>query len=134
MNSIAAIVRSLGGIAQKQQLIRRGARDRDLTLAVGVGAVIRARQGWYTTLSATDARVRAVRVGGRLTGISAVEQAGGWVLGTHRFHVSVPRNAARLRSQFNRRLPFDLSVDAGVVLHWDDIGVGRRGTPWAVGG
>lgn len=104
MPGIAAIVHSLGGIAQKQQLVARGARDLDLTRAVRRGEVSRARQGWYTTLPHTDLRVRAVRVGGRLTGISAIIQAGGWVLGDHPLHVSVRDNAARLRSQHDRRI------------------------------
>ena len=132
MVNIASLVSSLGGFAQKQQLVRRGARDLDLTLAVRDGSVIRARQGWYTTLPAMDPRVRAVRVGGRLTGISAVKQAGGWVLGRHPLHVSVHENAARLRSQFNRRVRFDPTVAREAVLVWDDSGVAERGTAWAV--
>ncbi|MCU1414275.1 MAG: hypothetical protein JWN80_1615 [Microbacteriaceae bacterium] len=131
MPDIASIVTSLGGIAQKRQLVRRGARDHHLTSAVRNGEVIRARQGWYTTLPPMDPRVRAVRVGGRLTGVSAVAQAGGWVLGTHPLHVSVHDNAARLRSQFNRRVRFAGTSDPAV-LHWDDAGVAGRGTAWAV--
>ncbi len=132
MPDIAAIVSSLGGIAQKQQLVRRGARDLDLTRAVRDGTVIRARQGWYATLPAMDPRVRAVRVGGRLTGISAVKHAGGWVLGHHQLQVSVHDNASRLRSQFNRRVRFDSAAPYEAVLVWDDSGVAERGTPWAV--
>lgn len=132
MPDIAAIVNSLGGIAQKRQLISRGARDLDLTRAVRDGDVSRARQGWYTTLPATDARVRAVRVGGRLTGISAIIQADGWVLGDHPLHVSVPANAARLRSQRNRRIRFNMAARDGVVLHWDGIEVTERGTAASV--
>jgi len=77
MTDIARIVHQLGGIAQKQQLVARGARDLDLTRAFRSGAVDRARQGWYTTLPSEDLRVRAVRVGGRLTGLSAVHALGG---------------------------------------------------------
>ena len=133
MHDIAAIVDSLGGITQKKQLVARGARDLDLTRAVRDGAVTRARQGWYTTLPESDRRVRAIRVGGRLTGISAVIQAGGWVLGEHPLHVAVPANAARLRSQENRRVRFDTSKPGGVVLHWDAIEVGERGPVSSVG-
>ncbi len=132
MRDIASLLNSLGGIAQKQQLVAHGARDLDLTGAVKSGSVIRARQGWYTTLPAMDPRVRAVRVGGRLTGISAVQQAGGWVLGRHPLHVSVPDNAARLRSQTNRRVRFDHEAPDGVELHWDGEAVGECGTAWSV--
>lgn len=133
MPDIQALVDSLGGMAQKQQLVRRGAGDLDLTRAVRTGAVTRARQGWYTTLEPTDPRVQAVRVGGRLTGISAVSQAGGWVLGTFPPHVSVPDNAARLRSHRNRRVAFDPNKRNGVVLHWDARDLGNRGDSMCVG-
>lgn len=131
MTSVAAHVTALGGIAQKRQLVRRGARDLDLTRAVRDGSVIRARQGWYTTLPAMDHRVRAVRVGGRLTGISAVLQAGGWVRGRHPLHVSVHDNAARLRSASNRRVRFD-AANTEVIVRWDDSAIAQRGTVWAV--
>ena len=133
MTDIAAIVQSLGGMAQKQQLVRRGARDLDLTLAVRLGEVMRARLGWYTVLPASDARVRAVRVGGRLTGISAIIAMGGWVLGEHPLHVSVAENAGRLRTQQNRHRRIDVTAPAGVVLHWDQQDVTERGDAMCVG-
>jgi very-short-patch-repair endonuclease len=131
MPDIASVVTSLGGIAQKQQLVRRGARDLDLTRAVRDGTVFRARQGWYSTLPPMDPRVQAVRVGGRLTGISAVREAGGWGLGRHPLHVSLHDNAARLRSRANRRVRFDGQRD-DTVLHWDEPRVASRGTVWSV--
>ena len=120
-------------MAQKQQLVRRGARDLDLTLAVRNGDVIRARQGWYTTLPETDPRVQAVRVGGRLTGISAIIQLGGWVLGSHPLHVSVHDNAARLRTPRNRFVRFDHARPGRARVHWDDLDVAQRGTAMIVG-
>lgn len=133
MADIAALVRSLGGMAQKRQLVRRGARDLDLTRAVRSGEVIRARQGWYTVRPASEAGVRAVRVGGRLTGISAIEALGGWVEGPHPLHVSVNENASRLRTQQNRHRRLNVAVPAGVVLHWDSRDVSERGTATSVG-
>ena len=128
--TIAHIVHGLGGFAQKQQLVARGARDVDLTRAVRSGEVIRARQGWYTTLSPQDPAVRAVRVGGRLTGLSAIEQAGGWVIRSRYLHVSVPRNGARHRSPSNRHRR--LRAGTSTVRHWDDVGVLERGTASSV--
>jgi very-short-patch-repair endonuclease len=118
-------------MAQKQQLVRRGVRDSHLTAAVRSGEVTRARQGWYTTLDPGDVRVRAVRVGGRLTGISAIERWGGWVLGGHPLHVSVRDNAARLRSPSNRHVRLRPG-DPRVVLHWDGIEREDRGTSMEV--
>jgi very-short-patch-repair endonuclease len=133
MTDIASIVHSLGGMAQKRQLVARGARDLDLTRAVKSGEVIRARQGWYTTLPPQDPAVRAVRVGGRLTGISALAAMGAWVLDTPELHVSVPANAARLRNQWDRRTRLNVASTRGVTLHWEEPDVATRGTSVAVG-
>jgi hypothetical protein len=127
MPDIAALVESLGGMAQKQQLVARGARDLDLTLAVRRGDVSRARQGWYTTLPLDDPRVRAVCVGGRLTGISAVIALGGWAPGRFPLHVSVHDNAARLRTPWSRFVRLAGRIVRGLTLHWDDSAVASRG-------
>jgi hypothetical protein len=130
MVDIAQLIHRLGGLAQKQQLVSRGARDLDLARAVRDGVAVRARQGWYTTVDEAEPRVRAARVGGRLTGLSAIEDWGGWVLSNNQLHVSVSRNSARLRNQWNRRRP--LGAAKGVHVHWDDTGVGERGSSWSV--
>lgn len=127
VRDIAALVESLGGMAQKKQLVRRGARDLDLTVAVRSASVIRVRNGWYTTLHEGDPRVLAVRVGGRLTGISAVIALGGWVLDPHPLHVSLPYNAARMRDRNDRRRRLNLH-GSEVALHWDERQLGDRGT------
>ena len=127
---IAAHVRALGGFAQKQQLVARGARDHHLTNAVRGGTARRARQGWYTTLPDRDPRVRAVRVGGRLTGLSVIAALGGWVLNTPVLHVAVRPNAARLRSPSNRFAHPPAHRQRGVRLHWDE---GRGGDASMVG-
>lgn len=59
-----------------------------------------------------------MRVGGRLTGISAVAALDGWVLGRHALHVAVPVNAARLRSQWRRDIRRSDARDDAVVVHW----------------
>ncbi|MGV8884922.1 MAG: hypothetical protein ACOH1T_04945 [Microbacteriaceae bacterium] len=130
MTDIARMVAALGGMAQKQQLVARGARDLDLTRAVREGSVFRARQGWYSTRPEEDLGVRAVRVGGRLTGISAIKHYGGWVLDTHPLHVAVSANASRLRSHTNRFRRFQ--AGRGVVLHWESGAIAERGDAVAV--
>ena len=127
---IAAHVNALGGFAQKRQLVARGARDHHLTRAVRDGSMRRARQGWYTTLAEHHPRVRAVRVGGRLTGLSAIAALGGWVLRSDRLHVAVPRNAARLRSASHRFAHPPVQRIRGVRVHWDE---GRGGDASMVG-
>ena len=123
----------MGGMARRPQLLRRGVRDHELTRAVRRGEVVRARNGWYSTFRESDPRLRAVRVGGRLTGLSAIVSLGGWVLGQHPLHVSVHRNAARLRTQGNRFRRLNVRAPRNVVLHWDDPDVATFGTSTTVG-
>ena len=95
---IARHVRDSGGFATTRELRRAGASEWMLTHAVRAGHVRRVRNGWYSTVDPGDARYIAVRVGGRLTGVSAFRQWGAWILPrTLPIHVAVPYNAARLR-------------------------------------
>jgi very-short-patch-repair endonuclease len=119
------MVNTLGGFAQKRQLVRLGATDHDLTRAVALGRVIRVRNGWYSTRDADELAVAAVRVGGRLTGLAAIADAGGWTLHPPVLRIAVPRNAARLRSPTDRgerlgaseRATVRWSASAGGTLH-----------------
>lgn len=121
MAHVRELVEALGGVAHKRQLAARGARDLDLTRAVRSGEVTRVRRGWYSTRP-EGPTIRALRIGGRLTGISAVVEWGGWVLGTRPLHVSLPDNAARLRRS-----------GRNVRLHWDSCDLLDRGTVTSVG-
>jgi very-short-patch-repair endonuclease len=133
MDSVSAIVRSLGGMAQKQQLVARGVRGFHLTAAVRSREVVRVRNGWYSTLDEQDPRLRAVRVGGRLTGISALAMRGAWILGKHPLHVSLHENAARMRTQDNRHQRLNVRAPHGVALHWDEPSVRLAGSATEVG-
>ncbi len=132
MTRISDLVRSLGGMAQKQQLVRLGARDSHLTHAVLSGDVIRVRNGWYSTLDPADPFLRAVRVGGRLTGLSLIHALGGWVENRPPLHVCVRANAARLRTQHNRFRRCSPMNRGDVILHWESAELSDRGTVTAV--
>ena len=132
MDTIREIVESLGGFARKRELVARGAKDHHLTDAVRRGQVLRARNGWYSTRPETDAAFRAIRVGGRLTGASALHEAGAWMRSAPPLHVSVPSNAARMRSPRSRRAPLTRERKHGVTMHWDAPELGSRGTRTSV--
>ena len=132
MSSIRELVEQMGGFARKRELVALGANDRHLTAAVKSGEVTRARNGWYSTVSTTDPRFRAMRVGGRLTGATALQAAGAWMRDVSELHVSLPRNASRLRSQWSRRKSLTASRKHGAVTHWDSAAVTRRGTRTSV--
>lgn len=114
----AALVARCGGALDRRRLHELGATDHDLRRALRAGALNRPRRGWYSTWPEDDPRFRAMRVGGRLTGISAVAALGGWVLGRHSLHVAVATNASRLRTQWRRDLRRADALPDGVVVHW----------------
>ncbi|KQV24884.1 hypothetical protein [Yonghaparkia sp. Root332] len=112
-------VRRAGGAAGRAHLVRRGHPDRMLAAAVRAGVLTRARRGWYSIWSPDDPRILALRIGGRLTGISAIRAWGGWVRRASRMHVATPVNASRLRCPRRRRVAFtDSPARNGVALHW----------------
>lgn len=108
-----------GGAAGRAYLVARGHDDRTLRSAVRSGAVARPRRGWYSVWSDDDPRTHALRIGGRLTGLSAIAAMGGWVHRRGRMHVAVPVNASRLRCPRRRAVSFSRSPRRSqVVLHW----------------
>jgi very-short-patch-repair endonuclease len=114
----AHLVARHGGALDRRRLHELGATDHDLRRALRAGSLNRPRRGWYSTWPESDPRFRAMRVGGRLTGISAVAALGGWVLGRHPLHVAVATNAARLRTQWRRDLPRADAPPDDAVVHW----------------
>ncbi|MGV8882727.1 MAG: type IV toxin-antitoxin system AbiEi family antitoxin domain-containing protein [Rhodoglobus sp.] len=117
MNPVAALT-DLGAVAYRTELIARGVSPYELGRARHDGRIIRVRRGWYALPDAPRDLVRAVRVGGSLTAVSAAIALGLWTLDDGLLHVSVPHNGGRLRSARTRFVPLNDEPDAGVCLHW----------------
>lgn len=108
-----------GGAAGRAYLVDLGHHDRTLHAAVRAGAIARPRRGWYSVWPDSDPRTHALRVGGRLTGLSAIAAMGGWVRRLGRMHVAVAVNASRLRCPRRRMVTFARSPRRSqVVVHW----------------
>jgi hypothetical protein len=106
--TLIELIDDAGGFATRRQLRRAGATDRDLTRSVRSGDLHRPRLGWYSNLPLDDDRVTAVRVGGRLTGASALFHLGGWMWKRPAsICVSVAPHAARLRGCRRARVVWD---------------------------
>jgi len=94
---LVRFITARGGIAHSHDLHRAGATKYAVQAAVRRGDLVRVRRDWVAERACPPALVRAVRIGGRLTCVSAAQHLELWVVDDDRFHVAVPRSASRLR-------------------------------------
>lgn len=118
METIEAIIRRRGFFLRRRDLRALGLSDHSIRHALEIRSIFRVRQGWYSVSDAPPAAIRAVRVGGRLTSVSALASYGLLVPIQNQLHVAVPSTASRLRSSTERRVRL-VSAD-GVRVHWVD--------------
>lgn len=84
-----------------------GVSRQDVRRALESGDIRRVRTRWFAVGDAPGDVVRAVRVGGSLTGASLARLADLWVLADPVLHVRVPRTASRLLSPDGSGRPLD---------------------------
>lgn len=83
MESPIIRLRSLGGVASLADIGATPTEQRALARAFSRGLLIRPRRGVYALPDAHPDVIRAARIGGRLTGVSALEHHGLWVPPAH---------------------------------------------------
>lgn len=83
-------------------------------------SIFRVRHGWYARAGTSEVVLRAVRVGGRVTGVEALRLRGLFLPRPARLDVAVPRNAAALRSPTVARQRLAASDPVGI--HWINAG------------
>lgn len=105
-------------IATRWQLLRRGVEPRELTSAVRAGVLLRVRRGYYALPTVEAAVLEAVRVGGRLSCVSAADLHGIWVPDQPFTHIALPHEASRLRSPRSRFVRLSPDNRDGCELHW----------------
>ena len=105
-----------GGLASRRELLESGVDPDMIDVSAWYGRrVVRVRKGWYARAGEHPDVIRAWRVGGRLTCVSAL------ALHTDArpqpvLHIEVPASTARLRDPEDRRR--SLPPGAPVVVHW----------------
>ena len=105
-------------IAETAALKAAGASWQGLRSAVDNGYLIRVRRGHYA-LPDTDLHVlEAVRVGGKLTCVSAAANLGVFAFDSRFAHVQVDPTGSRLRAPHNRFEQLTHQNRDGVELHW----------------
>ena len=116
MDLLLATIDNHQGLASRRELLVNGIRPGWIDVAAWYGwQVIRVRKGWYARPTERRDVLRAWRLGGRLTCVSAAAFHAGEPPGLV-LHVEVPGNAARLRDPDDRRRR--LGPDMAVVVHW----------------
>jgi len=105
-------------VLSRWELLSLGATGASLTAAVRGGHLVRARRDHYLLPSTNHHIVEAVRIGGRLTCVSALAFAGIYSFDSSRTHVQMERTMSRSRSPRDRFIPLTPYNRAGVQLHW----------------
>ncbi|MDF1478184.1 type IV toxin-antitoxin system AbiEi family antitoxin domain-containing protein [Leifsonia sp. H3M29-4] len=121
MRDPASVVRSVGGVATRQQLIAAGIDGYAITRAVRNGSVRRVRQARYVVPETSHAAVVAARVGGRLAGPTAAQSYGLWGGFSRIIHVVVGDHSSRLRTAVPPSFTTSVWSDrprARIRLHW----------------
>jgi len=116
MKLLLSVIDSHEGLASRRELLVNGVDPGLIDLAAWYRRhLIRVRKGWYARPTERRDVLRAWRVGGRLTCVSAVAFHEGAEPGPV-LHVEVPAGAVRLRDPDDRRRR--LAPDSAVVVHW----------------
>jgi very-short-patch-repair endonuclease len=80
VDSAVAAVQRLGGQARTSELIARGVRKRELSVAVRIGRLIRARHGVYVLTDTSEAVLHSLSHCGALACVTASRDLGLWTL------------------------------------------------------
>ncbi len=93
------------GVARYSDLLRTGLRRAEIEQLQLAGRVHRIRRGWYADASAGTDVLRAVRLGGILSCLSALRHHGVWVPPTRQLHIRMSEH-----HQARATLPADVHV------------------------
>jgi very-short-patch-repair endonuclease len=128
VHPLVRLTNSLDGIATTRELTAAGATSHLLTVLTRSGQLERVRNGWYATPSAAPEAVRAIRVGGRLAGVSAAASYGLATPEEYPLQVHVPHTGSRQRSQWDRYTRLADSPHDGTVVFRDHVTAPDAGT------
>lgn len=120
-------------IASRADLLGAGANSRSLTTAVAGGQLIRVRRDHYALPGTPRSIVQAVRIGGRIGCLSALEEYGVFAIAKTFTHAHLDRAASRTRHPNSRRLRLTDRERDGVEVHWGSLIDKSDGSEYAVG-
>jgi Transcriptional regulator, AbiEi antitoxin len=118
MASLPAFVARRGHIVRRADIVRAGFTDAHIRAALARGYLDRVRHGWYASRDVPEVVLRAVRVGGRMTGLAALRLHDLFLPKPAFVDLVVPRNAAGLRRPGNMKSR--LRISDGIRVSWID--------------
>lgn len=116
--TVARTLAELGGIAPARDLAARGIGPGLIRTSWQAGEISRIRKGWYALRTLSSAVLRASRVGGVVSCVSAAREHGLWTPAGESLHVAVPATASRLRAPHDHRTRLSDSGALDVRIHW----------------
>lgn len=110
-------------VVSRAELLEAGFTPKGITRAVRCGILTRLRRDHYARTPSPAADI-AVRIGGRLTCVSALATAGVFTIDDARVHVHVGREMSRVRGPGRRRERWSKDEHGAIArVHWGDITV-----------
>jgi hypothetical protein len=120
-------------IADRRTLIAAGATGAGLTSAVRSGHLLRVRRDHYALPGTARPIVQAVRVGGRLTCVSALQLLGVFAMDASIPHIHLDRSLSRPRSPASVAVALSRGNRADSSEHWWPLFDDSDGTEYSVG-
>jgi very-short-patch-repair endonuclease len=111
--NLVRVVRDNDGIMHRSDLYRVGATKAAVRSALQHGWLHRVRRDWVAIPTCPPGPLRAIRIGARLSCVSAAQHLGLWVIDDHRFHVAATPSSSRLHLK-----PEATELSRPTVVHW----------------
>lgn len=116
METVGSLIRRRGGLVATHELYADGFTRAEIADAVRSRRVLRVRQGWYARPDTDRTVLRAARVGGRVTCVTALGLQGVWIPRQRDLHVACAAHDARLRRPSDSRQR--IAPEDPVTVHW----------------
>lgn len=110
-------------VLSRRDLLDLGYSPKAITKEVRAGTLTRLRRDHYVISDESRSLRTAVRIGGRLTCVSAIAEISrdAFLFSDEHLHVHAERRSSRLRSADDPRKRWSRAHGAGVRLSWDDL-------------
>ena len=118
-------------VASRELLLAHGARGSSLTAAVRAKQLVRARRDHYVLPTESPRLIEAIRIGGRMACVTALEDVGLFAVTDQHSHLHLDHTMSRLRSPQSRFTALNERNRIGAKLHWSPLFDDVRSTEYS---